>query len=494
LKEAQQIAQIGHWDWDVHSNRLTWSDNMYNIYGVNAADGINYEKFISLIHPDDREKLQQKIESALQTQAFNEFFHRIVTPAGETKIMHAKGEVIVDKNGKTIRLVGTGQDVTKQKLLEQQLIETNKKIEERNRFVEKLINSSLDLVMVLDKNLRLITINRKAETLFRKVYKSEINGKKITDINPALMDSEIYQDLLNAFKGNIIIRDKVKGMMGGEEFYEHNYIPLSDENEKVYAVMIISHDITENIRQIEELRKLSESDEQKNNFIAMASHELKTPITSIQGYVQLLSAVYKDENKVVSPLLMRSSLISIEKQVKRLTRLISELLDLSKIEAGKLTLNKEQFNLNALLIDMIQDILYTDPKHVINVFHDLECDVYADKDRIGQVIINLLTNAIKYSPGSEKIDVWIKKAGHNHVAVVVKDYGIGIDEHERDKIFDRFYRVKGKEAETYPGFGIGLFIAKDIIQKHGGEITLKSEINRGTEFTFTLPVFKKISS
>ena len=237
----------------------------------------------------------------------------------------------------------------------------------------------------------------------------------------------------------------------------------------------------------EELRKLNEADKLKSDFIKMASHELKTPVTSIKGYTQLLlSALKEDENKV-SPLLIRSSLISVDKQITRLTRLMSELLDLSKIETGMLVLSNELFNLNELVIETVQDILYTNSKHNINVFHDFECDVYGDKDRIGQVLINFLTNAIKYSPNSDKVEVWIRQSEKNWVSVSVKDFGIGIDEKDHEKIFERFYRAGGKEEQTFPGFGIGLFIAKEIIQRHGGSIGLTSEKGKGSVFTFTLP-------
>jgi len=493
LNDAQQIAQMGHWDWDVLSNRLTWSDNMYNVYGINTADGIDFDKFISIVHPEDRANMQANIEFAFQSQTFNDFYHRIITPAGETKIMYARGEVIVDKDGKVARMVGTGQDVTKQKLLEQQLIETSKKFEERNRFIEKLISSSLDLIMVVDKDLRFITLNKKAETVLGKVFKGPIIGEKITDINPSVISSQPHLDLLDAFKGNIIIRDKVRSTMGGDQYYEHNYVPLFNEDAEVYAVMVISHDITENIRQMEELRKLSESDVQKNNFIAMASHELKTPITSIKGYVQLLLNAFdkdKEKEKPLPPLLVRSSLISVDKQITRLTRLISELLDLTKIETGTLDLKKEKFSLNQLAIETVEDILYTNTKHEISLFHDFQSYVFADKDRIGQVMINFLTNAIKYSPNSNKINVWIHQTKNEQIAFSVKDYGIGIDKEEQEKIFERFYRAKGKEEQTYPGFGIGLFIAKEFVEKHEGQVWVESEKDKGSVFTFTLPIFK----
>jgi PAS domain S-box-containing protein len=493
LNEAQQIAQVGHWDWEVSTNRLSWSDNMYNIYGVDPSKGVDYDKFISLVHPEDRANMQTNIEFALQSRSYNDFFHRIITPAGETKIMYTRGEIVVDKDGKVTRMVGTGQDVTKQKLMEQQLIETSKKFEERNRFIEKLISSSLDLIMVIDKELRFITLNKKAETVLGKAFKGPIIGEKITDINPSVVGTQSFQDLLDAFKGNIIIRDKVKTTIGEDQYYEHNYVPLYNEDGEVYAVMVISHDITENIRQMEELRKLSESDVQKNNFIAMASHELKTPITSIKGYVQLLLNAFdknKEKEKQLPPLLVRSSLISVDKQITRLTRLISELLDLTKIETGTLELKKESFSLNQLAIETVEDILYTNTKHEINLYHDFQAYVFADKDRIGQVMINFLTNAIKYSPDNNKIDVFIHQATNGQVAFTVKDNGIGIDKEEQGKIFERFYRAKGKEEQTYPGFGIGLFIANEFVQKHGGHVSVESEKGKGSVFTFTLPVFK----
>ena len=491
LNEAQQIAQVGHWDWDVSTNHLTWSDNLYSIYGLDPAEGIHFDKFISLVHPDDRGNMQVNIESAFQSQTFDDFFHRIITPAGITKIIHARGEVVVNKDGKVIRMVGTGQDVTKQKLLEQQLIETSKKFEERNRFIEKLVNSSLDLIIVVDKDLRLITINKKAEMVLEKIFTGPIIGERITNINSAVIGTQSYRDLLDSFKGNIIIRDKVKAVLDGEQYYELNYVPLFNEDDEVYAVMVISHDITENIRQMEEMRKLSESDEQKNNFIAMASHELKTPITSIKGYVQLLlTALDKEkvDKKPMPSLLVRSSLISVDKQISRLTRLISELLDLTKIETGTLELKKEKFSLNELAIETVEDILYTNTKHEINLFHDFQSYVYADKDRIGQVMINFLTNAIKYSPNSNKIDVSIRPGKKGQVSFSVKDYGIGIDKEEQAKIFERFYRAKGKEEQTYPGFGIGLFIAKEFVEKHGGQVIVESEKGKGAVFTFTIPI------
>ena len=228
--------------------------------------------------------------------------------------------------------------------------------------------------------------------------------------------------------------------------------------------------------------------QRREDFIKMASHELKTPITTIKGYIQLVLNVVKDEEKEISPLLVKSSLLTMDKQVSRLTRLMSELLDLSRIEAGQLELRKESFSLNELVIEIVQDVLYTNNKFSINIFHDFECIVHADRDRIGQVLTNFLTNAIKYSPGADKIEVRIFRPEKGQAAVSVKDRGIGIAKEDQEKIFERYYRAEGKSEQTYPGFGVGLYIAGDIIQRHNGRIFVESEKGNGSTFSFTLPV------
>lgn len=502
LIEAQQIAQLGSWEWNTNSNEVSWSDQMYNIYGyTDERVPMNFDKALERMSPEEaretREKMNGYMAEALRMfgekgqtifdNPSNEY--QIFLPDSSKKILRGNGKIIFSEDGRVSRVIGTVQDITEQKKSQEKIIEANEKLEQRNQFVEKLINSSLDLIVVVDKELKFITINKKAESVIKSYYSGELSGKNIVEVTPSFRDSESYQDLLRAFEGEIIIRDKVKSTIS-QNYYEHNYVPLQNASGNVYAVMIISHDITENIQQLEELKKLNESDKLKSDFIKMASHELKTPITSIKGYVQLLLAVLnrEEDEKAMPPLLVKSSLISIDKQITRLTRLMSELLDLSKIESGMLELNKELFSINETVIETVQDILYTNSKQSINIFHNYSCNVYGDKDRIGQVLINFLTNAIKYSPNSDRIEIEIRHTARNYVSVSVKDYGIGIDEKDQEKIFERFYRAQGKEEQTFPGFGIGLFIAKEIIQRHNGTIHFMSEKGKGSVFTFTLPI------
>jgi two-component system CheB/CheR fusion protein len=222
----------------------------------------------------------------------------------------------------------------------------------------------------------------------------------------------------------------------------------------------------------------------------MASHELKTPVTSIKGYVQLLLTMFKehDVNKGgLSSQAIQTSLTTIDKQIIKLNRLMSELLDLSRIDSGKLELKMQDFDLNDLVKETVDDVQQT-TNHQIVINNNVDCRLFGDKDRISQVLLNLLTNAIKYSPRTNSIEINVYRPAQNIVSISVKDHGIGIDKKDHEKIFERFYRVEGKTEQTFPGFGIGLFIASEIINRHNGTISVESEKSKGSTFTFTLPI------
>lgn len=236
-----------------------------------------------------------------------------------------------------------------------------------------------------------------------------------------------------------------------------------------------------------EIQRLKEEEKRKGDFLKMVSHELKTPVTSIKGYVQLLlSILRKDENLPASSLPITPSLERIDNQIVRLTRLISEMLDLSRLEENKLELQKEKFSINDLVEQTVQDIKLTNTQHQMEIFHSCRAQVFADRDRIGQVLINFITNAIKYSPESQYIEIHILREGKDKVAVSVRDKGIGIEEKDQKHIFQRFYRIEGESEDTYSGFGIGLYLANEIIQRHKGEIVVESQKGKGSNFSFVL--------
>lgn len=233
---------------------------------------------------------------------------------------------------------------------------------------------------------------------------------------------------------------------------------------------------------LEEIEFRKKAERKKDEFISIASHELKTPLTSVKGYVQLLGrSIDKGDMETVKKHLGKAQV-----QLDKLNDLIADLLDISKIESGKLKFNKKHFNLDLVLDNVIEVMHQANPEFTITRNGKVPKEIYGDEMRIEQVIINFLTNAIKYSPGTNKIQVNVQVMD-DMLYLGVRDYGIGIDPELQKNVFEKFYRVE-ETAIHFQGLGIGLYISAEIINRHGGEVGVKSELGQGSEFYFTLPL------
>jgi len=265
-------------------------------------------------------------------------------------------------------------------------------------------------------------------------------------------------------------------------------LALADIVTQTAAVIISNDTITkERACALEALRKSEAELRQlvtlKDEFISIASHELKTPVTSIKTYTELLLEGFEESGDRASAALMSK----LDKQVGRLTKLIKDLLDTSKISQGFLELFPEQFDLNGLIAERIEELAPISTIHNI-LFRSFQAAlVTADRERISQVIINLVSNAIKYSPRGGDIVITTLVAG-DKVRVSVKDSGIGISPSVHDKVFERFFRVNNEQARYFTGMGLGLYISSEIIRRHGGALELSSDEGQGAVFSFTIPL------
>ncbi len=229
-----------------------------------------------------------------------------------------------------------------------------------------------------------------------------------------------------------------------------------------------------------EFRK--EAERKKDEFISIASHELKTPLTSVKGYVQLLErSIQKGDTETVKKHLAKAQI-----QLDKLNSLIADLLDISKIESGKLKFNKQNFAIDTLLDNVIEIMHQSNPTLKIIKKGKAGCEIFADEMRIEQVIVNFLTNAIKYSPGTEEIAITIHVKDEK-LYVAVKDCGIGMLPEQLERVFDKFYRVE-ETSQRFQGLGIGLYISSEIIKRHGGDIGVNSTYQEGSEFYFIMPI------
>jgi PAS domain S-box-containing protein len=250
-------------------------------------------------------------------------------------------------------------------------------------------------------------------------------------------------------------------------------VPIHDESGKIINWFGTNTDITE--------QKLLER--QKDDFLGIASHELKTPVTSIKAYGQVLQTIFrrKGDTKAVEHLL------KMDAQVNKLTALISDLLDVTKIQSGRMEFYEDLFDFNELVTEQVEQLQLTTEKHVIRKELSNAKSVYGDRERIGQVITNLVSNAIKYSPHKKKIIVKTT-CDRNQITLCVRDFGVGIPSDKLDRVFEQFYRVSGAKESTFPGLGLGLYVSSEIIKREGGKIWVKSIEGKGSTFCFTLPI------
>lgn len=232
-----------------------------------------------------------------------------------------------------------------------------------------------------------------------------------------------------------------------------------------------------------EITEHKQDEIRKNDFIAMVSHELKTPLTSLKAYVQLLALKAKQSGDMFTI----KSLTKVEGQVNKMNTMIRSFLDLSRLEAGKLNLNKERFRIDKLILEVVEEISLTDKTHTILLSACEPLEVFADREKIGQVVNNLLSNAIKYSHQGTKIQVGCELI-NGMVQVWVRDEGVGISKKDIEKVFSRFYRVENTPLKTVSGFGIGLYLSAEIVRRHNGNIWVESEEAKGSIFYFNLPL------
>jgi signal transduction histidine kinase len=233
---------------------------------------------------------------------------------------------------------------------------------------------------------------------------------------------------------------------------------------------------------LEEIEFRKEAERKKDEFISIASHELKTPLTSVKGYVQLLErSIDKGDTAAV-----KTRLYKVQDHIEKLNVLVADLLDISKIESGKLKFNKKYFAIDTLLDNIIEVMQQSHPDFKIIKTETVQQDIFADEMRVEQVIVNFITNAIKYSPSTHEIKI-SSRVCDEKLYVSVKDFGIGMSKEHQKKVFGKFYRIE-ETSERFQGLGIGLYICQQIIQRHQGTIGVKSKPGEGSEFYFYLPL------
>ena len=532
LETAQSMAHLGSWEWYPANNVGFWTPELYRLLGYPEGHAEpTPEAFLRAVHPEDQGRLARAIEETFRGRP-SIVEHRVVGSDGTERIVQSRSDVERDANGMPLRFFGTVLDVTERRRVEaerlQLLAEQAARVEaeaaqERFAFLAEAstrLASSLDYEVTLrnvaelavptladactvDMMLEDGQVRRVATTSGDLAPDDELDRAWTPDVAPQPLvtvlnsgRSALYPDL-NAVDGEVppalhamgirsmmvvplLARGRVLGAItcfgfAGRPAYSSIEQALAEELGRRCGLAI------DNARLHAEAQRATRL---RDEFLSVAAHELKTPMTTLRGYAQLLGRALLG-GEAPTPALLARSVQAIDAQSEKLVTLTEQLLDVSRIEAGKLRLERRSVDLVQLVGGIVAAIQETTDRHVLTFTAPAETALRVDPMRLEQVVSNLVGNAVKYSPQGGPISIVLERREPGGVRLEVRDWGLGIPPERRESLFDRFYQAHGDGY--FGGLGLGLYVSKQIVELHGGSIEAEFPNDGGCRFVVTLP-------
>jgi PAS domain S-box-containing protein len=473
LRLAAEATGLGTFDLDLQNGSIIHSPRLAEIFGRNSTDIISHPELRQIILPVDLHIVIAAFDKALQTGIY--FYEaRVIWLDATIHWIRTTGKIIYNNDDIPLRMLGTIQDISEQK----RILDDLQKSEENLRLATQAAELGTFDLDLLNQSMQW---DRRCRELFGM---EDFEG-------PVSYDNQFLLGLHPDDKektDQAVLRAYNRQLSNGEYDVEYRTIGIDDKKLRwVRAkgkVSFNDHDVPQRfIGAVLDITENKLNEIRKNDFIAIASHELKTPLTSLKAYIQLLhgNALRSGDSFLVN------ALQKSENQINKMTKLIYGFLDLSKLESGKLRLERYEFDINALIEEVAAENRPIAQSHAITFLGGKPIIITADREKIGQVINNLISNAVKYSPKNTDIKVSVQRLNHQ-VKVSVRDNGIGIKLKDQQNIFQRFYRVEDDSTKGFSGFGIGLYLSAEIIELHQGKIGVESSEGRGSEFYFVLPL------
>jgi len=534
LLSAQRIAKLGSWEFEIGSRQITWSDEVFHLFGYDPAQKPpSYDELQALLHPDDRQQHDLLIQQAITSGQAYEMELRVQLPHRSEHTLLVRGEAILDDQGQSIRLLGTVLDITDRLRSQAALQATEAKL-------KAILKYAPMAIFVKDVEGRYLLINDNFP-LGRQTSTADCLGKTDLEIFPEATARQFRANDQHVWQVGHTCEFQ-ETLEDGEITYTFlsTKFLLRDEADRPYALGGISADIT--ARQAAEIQlqktnqELARATRLKDEFLANMSHELRTPLNAILGMSEVLQeSILGDLNAD-----QQQAITTIEQSGSHLLELINDILDLSKIEAGKVELERSTVPVDELCQSSLSFIQHLAMKKSIRLVVDIPDEIrqfclWVDRRRVRQVLINLLNNAVKFTPDHGEITLSVQLETHvphsnlttgsvpsnlgfvqawenpqtwdlldesapatpiepdqpspHHpgISFTVADTGIGIAEQDQSKLFQAFVQIDSSLSRHYEGTGLGLTLAKRVVELHGGTIGLVSEPNVGSQFTIYLP-------
>ena len=474
LMRAVQIAHVGHWELDPATGDNTWSDEIYKMFGYEPGEVFPSQDFImQRIHPDDSMSALNAINSCIEKSTPLNIEFRIYRKDGSLMYCQAMADKETDSSGKTVKLSGALFDITHHKKYQEALIENEARL-------QALLENISSSIMVLDKNRNIKFVSKSVEKISGNTPE-EVIANGFSTVHPddlPVLEAALLKTMQNS---DVPIALELRIKNKKEEYRTYSVVGMNYlDNPYIEGIVINLYDMTSR-KQLEE--NLKSANRAKSEFLANMSHEIRTPMNAIIGFTEIL-------NKKISGEQEKKYLQSIMGSSKTLLRLINDILDLSKVEAGKMVMEYEYFDVSQTMEDIRN--IFSEKADGKNLGLELHLDqalppaVYLDEVRFRQVFINLVSNSIKFTDsGNIKLSCNVLKKNRKdktmELEISIKDTGIGISASDLDHIFDAFSQHSGNIAK-YGGTGLGLSITKNLTTMMNGSIHVESEPGKGSEF------------
>ncbi len=476
-------ADICIWDWmDIDKKEQWWSPEFYNTLGYEEEEiEANIDNFKSLLHPDDVEIVFGAMNDHLNTGVPISLEYRLQTKSGEYKWFQGSAKATFDDGGNPTRMAGSIIDIDSRK-------DTDLKLEKDHNLLRTIIDNIPACVYVKDLDGRKVLANRSEYELWGFGREEQILGKRDADLSregiAVLSENEDRQVLETGEP--IIDKDAYTEIDGKEYVLLVSKIPLKDSNENIVGLVGISNDITERKKMENKLRERNQQLKKLNNMTnkiySVVGHDLKTPLSSILGLSDLLLSDIDSEDD------LKENLGIIRQSALKMSDLLGDLLNWARIQTDDLSLNKSEFSICETVQDTIDLLTITAEQKGISLeFKNGDSfQVYADKQLIATVIRNFISNALKFSDEGDTVEVRLRR-DENYWHLSVEDEGMGMSEKNIQRLFHNRKHPQKEGTQNEKGSGIGLRLCKELAERHGGQISVESELGKGSIFTLAIP-------
>ncbi|MBD2054603.1 PAS domain S-box protein [Oculatella sp. FACHB-28] len=496
LSVALTAAKLGDWSWDAATDLVTFSDQAATIFGIPPGPHLTWGQIQTLLHEDDQERARLQVEQAIVEQSDYDIEYRVIQPGGSERWVAAKGRAQYGASEQVIGMLGVVQDITERKQTEQEREHLLARVQSANQTLQRFIEHTPTAVVMLDQEMRYLFASRQWMREYAPTY-SDLRGLSHYEVMSDTPDRwrEVHQRCL-AGATERCEEDYYVRADGSSHWLHWEILPWYDSEGAIGGIILFAENITERKQASQEREHLLEREREareaaetanrvKDEFLAVLSHELRSPLNPILGWSKLLQTRKLDAAKTTEALKV------IERNAKLQSELIEDLLDISRILSGKLSLNVGSVDLTATIQAAMETVRLAAETKSIEIRTAFALDagqVWGDASRLQQVVWNLLSNAVKFTPPGGRVEIGLQRLG-THAQIVIRDTGKGISPNFLPYVFDYFRQADSATTRQFGGLGLGLAIVHHLVELHGGTVQADSAgEGQGATFTVKLPI------